>query len=183
MIATEPHGRAVPLHGRSGALVAPVVAILSVVSAGAEAQSCPATLRQQVLEMINAVRAESNLPHLLVDTRLVASATRHALDMATKDFMDHEGSDGSRVIDRIDDAGYRWRSVSENVAVGQATAQAVFDAWVNSPTHRANILSPTAQHIGIAHAFRDDSEYRHYWTTNFGTTPQVIEAPEDGCHP
>lgn len=46
--------------------------------------------------------------------------------------------------------GYTGRCSAENIAVGQRTAGEVFIAWMNSAGHRANILNPSYQHVGVA---------------------------------
>jgi uncharacterized protein YkwD len=80
--------------------------------------------------------------------------------------MSHTGGDGSSVGQRITRAGYRWRSVAENVAAGFTSAQSVFNGWMNSPDHRANILSQQV-HMGVGTATGGDGVM--YWTQEFAT--------------
>ena len=84
---------------------------------------------------------------------------------------------------RAEARGYDWTSVSENVAAGQPIPDSVMVAWMRSEGHRANILDPTARHVGVGYASNSDDEYRHYWTTLFGTTKGEPQAPLGGCHP
>jgi hypothetical protein len=103
--------------------------------------------------------------------------------MATKNFFSHTGSDGTNAGQRANDAGYYWYTWGENIAAGYPTAQAVMNAWMNSPGHRANVLNPNFRDIGIAAFFQADSRYGLYWTQVFaartggGSTPAPSPAP------
>ncbi|POM61103.1 hypothetical protein PHPALM_29935 [Phytophthora palmivora] len=96
------------------------------------------------------------------------NAGRHSNDMAANDFMSHTGSNGSTMSQRITAAGYAWNSIAENVAAGQTNVDAVMTAWMNSPGHKANILSSKVTMFGCAYAYNAGSTYKHYWTQDFG---------------
>ena len=76
--------------------------------------------------------------------------------------MSHTGTDGSNPGDRIARAGYRFSAWGENVAIGYPDAASVMDGWMNSPGHRANILSGNVTEIGIGLAYAADGT--PYWT-------------------
>jgi uncharacterized protein YkwD len=78
--------------------------------------------------------------------------------------LSHTGSDGSSFVDRANRAGYRFRALAENVAAGYNTAQSVFDGWMNSSGHRANILGANYIHMGAACA----ASNTNYCTQMFG---------------
>ncbi|GGS46794.1 CAP domain-containing protein [Streptomyces griseoviridis] len=59
------------------------------------------------------------------------------------------GPDGSTMAERVEAAGCLRSVPGENAARGQADADAVMDAWMNSPGHRANILDRAFEEIGI----------------------------------
>ena len=83
----------------------------------------------------------------------------HADDQAIHNAMSHIGSDGSVLSQRVERAGYFWWStIGENVAANWPSGAAVMAAWMNSPGHRANILSPTFTHFGagVGGGERDD---------------------------
>jgi len=61
--------------------------------------------------------------------------------------------------------GISWRAWGENIAAGQRTPEIVVDAWMNSPGHRANILSPNFSKIGVGYV--TNSSGRPYWTQIF----------------
>jgi uncharacterized protein YkwD len=90
--------------------------------------------------------------------------------MAGANFFAHKGLDGSTLVTRAEAAGYQaWSFLGENLAAGQPTPERVVDAWMKSPTHRANVLSNEAVEIGIGKAHNADSKYRVYWAMEIGT--------------
>ena len=88
--------------------------------------------------------------------------------MAAGNFLEHEGRDGSTPAQRATRAGYDWRSIGENIAMGQTTPELVVQAWLKSPEHCANIMEPGFAQMGVAFAVRPDSEGGIYWAQSFG---------------
>jgi len=91
--------------------------------------------------------------------------------MACNSFVSHTGSDGSTVRDRIARQGYSWTWAGENIyATGNTSSSApqqVFDWWMNSAPHRANLLSPNYTDIGLGYMYSPDSNYGGYFTAVF----------------
>ena len=126
------------------------------------------TIRDDVIRFTNKRRRQKGLARLKADPQLHRAAQGHAVDMDTVGrYLGHQSSDGRDFQDRIDEAGYEWRSIRENVASGQRTAKAVVRSWMNSPGHRANILSDDITEIGIGFAV-DDATGSTYWVQKFG---------------
>ncbi|TDH71419.1 hypothetical protein CCR75_007911 [Bremia lactucae] len=121
-----------------------------------------------MLARVNQEREIYGLPLLCTNLKLQAAAQRHSDDQAANDFMDHIGTDGSTMSDRISEANFDWSAVAENVAAGQPDVEAVMTAWMKSPGHRENILGNYTM-FGTAHAFNAESTFQHYWTQTFGT--------------
>jgi uncharacterized protein YkwD len=139
----------------------------------ADAQLTP---QQKVLEIVNIHRANAGCPALKMHTKLTTAAQRHASDMANRNFFSHTGSNGSTMVSRVDATGYPWMMLGENIAAGQATPRSVVNAWMNSPSHRANILNCSFREIGIGYVYQSNdtyptasSPYRYYWVQDFGT--------------
>ncbi len=122
-------------------------------------------LENQVVDLVNDIRVDAGCGTVRVDERLRAAARAHSADMARWEYMDHTGRDGSTPWERAERAGYP-AAMSENIAMGYPTAQAVVDAWMNSPGHRANILNCSARAIGVGVASSSDGT--RYWTQMFG---------------
>ncbi|OWZ14730.1 SCP-like extracellular protein [Phytophthora megakarya] len=136
-----------------------------------------------MLARVNKERANANLPPVCANRKLQSSSQRHSDDMAQHNYMAHDGSDGSTMSQRITEAGYKWSAVGENVAAGQVDVQAVMDAWMESPEHRENILGEYAM-LGATYAFKEDTEYKHYWTQDFGKGDEEScdSSPSTGSH-
>lgn len=126
----------------------------------------------QVLKLTNSYRQQAGLRPLQLNSALTAAAYTHSLDMATHDFFGHVGFNGSTLFNRLDTAGYSYTSAGENIAAGFTTASAVVQAWMNSPLHRQNILTPFLEDVGIGFVFLPhDSgplQMHYYWTQDFG---------------
>ncbi|WFE96852.1 CAP domain-containing protein [Micromonospora sp. WMMD987] len=118
---------------------------------------------QQVVDLVNAERAKAGCAAVTVDEKLTLAAQRHSQDQADHKTMTHTGSDGSDAGQRLDRAGYSWRTYGENVAWNQPTPAAVMNAWMNSSGHRANILNCAFTEIGVGVANGNGP----YWTQDF----------------
>jgi uncharacterized protein YkwD len=124
---------------------------------------------QAILARINQERQAQGLPSLTLVSELTQSARRHSRDMADRNFTSHTGSDGSSPGERVAEAGYSGTYDGEIIAWGfGGDAQWVVDAWMNSPPHRARILSSDATDFGAGYAYNPNSNWGHYWTVNFG---------------
>jgi uncharacterized protein YkwD len=114
-----------------------------------------------VVAMVNEERESAGCSPVTVDARLTKAAQGHSQDQADRGEMTHTGSDGSTPGQRATRAGYRWSRIGENVAMGTRSPQRVMELWMNSPSHRDNILNCAFRHIGVA-------QVNGYWTQDFG---------------
>jgi len=92
--------------------------------------------------------------------------------MGCNRFVDHEGSDGSSVRDRVTAQGYSWSRVGENIYVGgSATPQSTFTWWMNSQlhqdNHQDNLLSSYYTEIGIGYIYESSIGYGGHFTAVF----------------
>jgi uncharacterized protein YkwD len=116
----------------------------------------------QVIALTNAERARAGVGAVVAHPDLMVAALGHSRDQAAMGRMTHTGSDGSNAGVRITRAGYTWRTWAENVAYGYPDATSVVGGWMGSSGHRANILSGSFVHIGVAAVA--DGNGRLYWT-------------------
>ncbi len=93
--------------------------------------------------------------------RLERAAQNHADDMRQRRYFNHESPEGATFSRRIEQAGYQWRVVGENIAMGYATAQAVVDAWRKSKDHCPNLMHPDFKDMGVGKAGK-------YWVQDLG---------------
>lgn len=95
---------------------------------------------------------------------LASLAQDFSEDMAARGFFDHTDPDGRTPWDRASKAGIQDLA-AENIARGQATAQAVMDSWMNSDGHRANILNCDYRTLGVGVHYGSGGPW---WTQDFG---------------
>lgn len=104
-----------------------------------------------ILTETNNARAKSQLPKLALDATLNKAAEAKLEDMFSNQYFQHVSPSGVNVSDLIRKAGYDYIVVGENLALGNFGGDIqIVTAWMNSPGHRANILDPRFQDIGIA---------------------------------
>lgn len=108
-------------------------------------------LQQALVTCTNRARAAHGLPALSADPALTRAAQGHAADMDARGYFDHTTPEGLEPWDRIRAAlgsADPFTAMGENIAMGYAGADATCDGWMNSPGHRANILSEEFTLIG-----------------------------------
>lgn len=105
---------------------------------------------QQLLLLTNQFRQQNGLPPLQLNQNLSEAALNKANNMFSEDYWAHDSPDGKTPWDFIKAAGYNYVYAGENLARGFTTAQSVVDAWMASPEHRANMLSPNYTNVGYA---------------------------------
>lgn len=118
-----------------------------------------------VISLINQARAAANLPTLSVNSQLMTAAQTHSADMACNNFLDHTGSDGSWIGDRLIAAGYNSYSYAEIIAVG--TPQNAIEQWAADAPHWEMVLNPSMTQIGAGYAYYADSDFGAYITVDF----------------
>lgn len=98
----------------------------------------------------NTQREQDSLPDLKVNDALNNAAFAKAKDMFANNYWAHTSPTGVTPWKWLGDAGYNYDVAGENLAKNYATAQTTVDAWMASPTHRANILNGKYQDVGFA---------------------------------
>lgn len=133
-------------------------------------------LVRATLCVLNVERKKRGLRPLRLNRKLSAAARGHSGAMAAKRFFSHNSLSGASFVARIRRTGYlrgvRSWNVGENIAWGSrslGTPRAIGRAWMNSPGHRANILSRSFRAIGIGIAAGTPQGPRGAtYTTDFG---------------
>ena len=127
------------------------------------------TLRADLLVEINRTRQTHNLARLQENNALRRAAQRYSCHNANRGVISHRGSDGRYPPDRVEDVGYDFVFVGENLAVGFREPAAVVEGWMNSPSHRELLLHETPEDIGLGIAA--ENALRWHWTMKVGTKP------------
>ncbi|OGI88445.1 hypothetical protein A2914_02350 [Candidatus Nomurabacteria bacterium RIFCSPLOWO2_01_FULL_41_21] len=99
--------------------------------------------------LTNEERQDLSLPPLTENELLTKAAVLKAEDMAEKGYFAHTSPDGKSPWYWLAEVGYSYKSAGENLAVNFFESSDVSRAWMNSPTHRANIVKENYTEIGI----------------------------------
>ncbi len=150
------------------ALVVAVVVVLAAAPTATPQSSANlerrATLEVAVVKTLNQVRADAGLKPLKMSAGLRSAARGHSQSMLEVGFFGHESADGTAFSERIrrhyTNRGWRMWSVGEALLASQgntAVPGAIVEAWLESPSHRAIILSPTWRDAGIGALYAPDA--------------------------
>jgi len=113
-----------------------------VISSGVNAEE------QQEFNLLNADRAANGLPNLRLNTQLTSLAEYYAQDMINRSFFSHTNPEGQSPFDRMRLHGISYGYAGENLAINTSIPSAE-SAFMNSPGHRANILSAHYTQVGV----------------------------------
>lgn len=105
---------------------------------------------QDLLNLTNQNRQKAGSGPLVLNDQLTQAAELKAQNMFAEDYWSHNNHEGKMPWDFIKGAGYDYIYAGENLARGFTTANDVIDAWMASPSHRENMLSPNYRDVGFA---------------------------------
>lgn len=129
-----------------------------------------------LLDLLNKERTNKDLPALRPHPLLFKAARAHAQNMAKQRKMEHD-LDGKKPWERVEAAGYNWGKVSENIAMaedGEPPLSAIVKEWMESKTHRENLLDSKVTETGLGIARNDKGElyYAQVLARPRGVKPQ-----------
>ncbi|NCO12532.1 MAG: hypothetical protein GW754_02100 [Candidatus Pacebacteria bacterium] len=104
----------------------------------------------QIIEGTNKERVSQGLVALTYNTSLSEAATGKARDMFTDQYWAHTSPGGKEPWDFIKSVNYNYKVAGENLARDFDSTTPMITAWMNSPTHKANIMNPRYRDIGLA---------------------------------
>ena len=111
-----------------------------------------AVISAVLVDLANSDRGAEALNNLRINPKLVVAAQAKANDMAEKGYFAHQTPDGYDSWHWFELVGYDYAYAGENLAVDFSESNDVETAWMNSPTHRRNIMNENYTEIGIATA-------------------------------
>ena len=120
------------------------------------------SVERQVITLVNEIRAQNGLSPLSENWQLSRVARYKSQDMADRNYFSHTSPTYGSPFQMMQQFGITYRTAGENIANGYSTAQAVVNAWMNSPGHRANILNASYTQIGVGYVADG-----HHWTQMF----------------
>lgn len=173
------------LHGKNtrniiaGILILEIFAFLlptltNINKIGNMAAVLPAVLSS----LTNEERQAQNLPTLTINPLLVKAAEMKAEDMATNGYFAHTSPEGKSPWYWLIQAGYKYQYAGENLAINFTDSQDVTKAWMNSPTHRANIVKDKYTEVGTAIATGTYKGRETTFVAQFYANPLVIKPVE-----
>lgn len=165
-------GKAEGRQGNGVALIASIFPVDGSVQEGSyitgpvspAATAAESEYAYQVLAIMNQIRAEHGLNTFTTTQQLMNTAQMRAEELTV--YFDHTRPDGSSCFTAYAQNGASYRAAGENIAAGQNNPQYVMDCWMDSPGHRANILNPAYNRVGIGCSYSNDY-YGIYWSQNF----------------
>jgi uncharacterized protein YkwD len=113
----------------------------------------PAAAADELIALTNINRTSNGLPALLRDNRLNSVSVSRSEDMVRRNYFSHQiPPRGETVVDILESLGVRFRSGAENIewnsALDFTTIQFASDDFMNSPSHRVNVLSTRWDRVG-----------------------------------
>ncbi|MEO8065781.1 MAG: CAP domain-containing protein [Candidatus Doudnabacteria bacterium] len=111
----------------------------------------------QILNLVNLDREKHGLSDLSLNPTLNLAAYAKAEDMISKNYFAHVSPGGVKPWDWFKNLGYNYSYAGENLAEGYSDPYELENSWMNSPTHRANILSPFYSEAGLAVVSRNNT--------------------------
>ncbi len=151
-------------------LVIPAFVLLPSPARCEQAEKKPAELKiskaeQEIIDRTNKERAKEGLVELKPNEKLFQAAREHSANMAKQGMLAHE-LDGTTPMDRLKKIGYKYAWMAENVAEGRGhPISHIIQLWMNSPPHRAHLMSTKSTEIGVGLAVSDNG--KTYYTQVF----------------
>ncbi len=125
--------------------------------------------QESLIASINKARRNADLPALKINAKLNLAATRKATNMQTKKYFSHTDPDGKRPWTWILEAGYKYQKAAENLAKDYTSSESVVEGWLQSESHRSNILNSNYKDLGIGIVMENINGQKYSWiVTMFG---------------
>lgn len=139
-----------------------------------------AVIAAVLVDLANDDRAMLGLPELTVNPVLVAAAQAKANDMAQKGYFSHTTPEGYDSWHWFKEVGYVYQYAGENLAVNFADSGDVQKAWMNSTSHRDNIVNAKYTEIGIATAVGEYEGKKVVFVVQMFGRPKIVVAEASG---
>lgn len=122
---------------------------------------------QEVLRLVNEIRAEAGVAPLTLDTTLCKAASMRALEMDYGNQMSHTRPNGKDCFSVLEFYGISLGRCGENIAAGQTSASSVVNGWKNSPGHYQNMINVSYTKLGVGYSASGVGDYGYYWCQLF----------------
>jgi hypothetical protein len=131
-----------------------------------------------LIELTNKTRKAYGLSPLNENPILEEAAKLKAQDMLSKNYFGHRSPEGLWAWNLMERLGYKYQVAGENLAIGFVDSEEVHKAWLNSPSHRANILNPSFREIGISVLKGNFQGNEVYLVVEVFASPKIVQTKE-----
>jgi uncharacterized YkwD family protein/spore coat assembly protein SafA len=107
------------------------------------------SIEDEIVRLVNVERAKNGLAPLTSNWQAARVARIKSQDMIDNNYFSHISPSYGSPFKMMESFGLRFSAAAENIAYGQQSAQEAVNSWMNSPGHRANILSKSYTQIGV----------------------------------
>lgn len=121
----------------------------------------------EIIRLVNIERKKRGLTTLKQENNLQQMAYVRNYDMVQQNYFSHVSPKYGRWVNFLYSSEYDFDFAGENIAAGFVTARAFVKAWMNSPTHRANILEPRFRKIAVAVSSGNSKSYYSTYATQW----------------
>lgn len=122
------------------------------------------SIEREVARLVNLERQKAGLAPLTFSEELARVARIKSQDMADKNYFSHTSPTYGDPFQMMRSFGIKFGYAGENIAKGYRSAESVMNGWMNSSGHRANILNPNFNKIGVGYV---EARGTTYWTQLF----------------
>ena len=123
-------------------------------------------MADELLREINTVRQKEGLSALTLSNALTSAAQARAREQALMGSISHKRPDGSEWYTILAEHGVKAAGSGENLAMNYTSVQSVVKAWLESPTHRSNIVNSSYRYMGLGY-YESDGDI--YWVQLFAS--------------
>jgi uncharacterized protein YkwD len=139
----------------------------------------------ELLTATNNQREQNGAGDLALNSKLGAAAQTKANDMVARNYWSHNTPDGQEPWVFVQSSGYSYLKAGENLAYGFLTSDKTIDGWMNSPSHRENLLDTSFTEVGFGYANAEDFNHSGQETVVVAMygKPQVLAASQSAPVP
>ncbi len=129
-----------------------------------------------LVALTNSERRENKVLPLVQNKLLAKAAQLKAEEMAARGYFSHRNPDGKMPWYFMNKVGYEYTYAGENLAINFFDSKELAEAWMNSPTHRANMVKKGFKEIGIGIASGFYNGKETIFVAEFFATPPRVKA-------
>lgn len=122
---------------------------------------------QEVLRLVNEIRAEVGVAPLTLNTTMCQAASMRAIEMDYKSELSHTRPNASSCFSALDFYGVSYSTAGENIAMGYSSPTSVVNGWRNSQGHYENMINPNYTQLGVGYSNMQLYGNTPYWVQFF----------------